>query len=83
MKIGLASKEFINKDIEKNTNTIIETMIEAKENNANMICFGEAFLQGFDSLSWNYEKDKEMALSLSSLPIKILCNYAKKLGICV
>ncbi|WP_349391819.1 hypothetical protein [Clostridium perfringens] len=33
MKIGLASKEFINKDIEKNTNTIIETMIEAKEEN--------------------------------------------------
>lgn len=83
MKIGLASKEFINKDIEKNTNTIIETMIEAKENNAHMICFGEAFLQGFDSLSWNYEKDKEMAFSLSSLPIKILCNYAKKIGICV
>ncbi|XZJ15285.1 hypothetical protein ACSXCH_10175 [Clostridium perfringens] len=37
MKIGLAYKEFINKDIVKNTNTIIETMIEAKENNAHMI----------------------------------------------
>ena len=48
MKIGLASKEFINKDIKKNTNTIIKSMIEAKENNAHMICFGEAFLQGFD-----------------------------------
>ncbi len=83
MKIGLASKEFINKDIEKNTDTIIKSMIEAKENNAHMICLGEAFLQGFDSLSWNYEKDKEMALSLSSLSIKILCDYAKKIGICV
>ncbi|WP_243449027.1 nitrilase-related carbon-nitrogen hydrolase [Clostridium perfringens] len=83
MKIGLASKEFINKDIEKNTDTIIKSMIEAKENNAHMICFGEAFLQGFDSLSWNYEKDKEIALSLSSLPIKTLCDYAKKIGICV
>lgn len=30
MKIGLASKEFINKDIEKNTHTIIKFMIEAK-----------------------------------------------------
>ena len=35
MKIGLASKEFINKDIEKNTDTIIKSMIEAKENNEN------------------------------------------------
>ena len=51
MKIALASKEFVNKDMQKNISTIIETMIIAKQNNADMLCFGEAFLQGFDSLS--------------------------------
>ncbi|EPV4646920.1 TPA: hypothetical protein ACSQIM_001141 [Clostridium perfringens] len=75
MKIGLASKEFINKDIEKNTHTIIKFMIEAKENNAHMICFGEAFLQGFDSLSWNYEKDKEIAYQKNPRLLEDLLNF--------
>ncbi|MDZ4992340.1 carbon-nitrogen hydrolase family protein [Clostridium perfringens] len=81
MKIGLASKEFVNGDIDQNILTIIETMKEAKKNNAEMICFGEAFLQGFDSLCWKYNRDKEIALKISSLPIQNICNYAKKIEI--
>lgn len=83
MKIALASKEFVNKDIQKNISTIIETMIIAKQNNADMLCFGEAFLQGFDSLSWDYESDKKIALKLSSTPIKTIAQAAKDIGICV
>ncbi|MGG5461134.1 carbon-nitrogen hydrolase family protein [Clostridium sp. B9] len=83
MKIGLASKEFINNDIQKNTLTIIETMKEAKENKAQMICFGEAFLQGFDSLSWNYAKDKVIAITKSSLHIKVISKFANDLDIAV
>lgn len=83
MKIGLASKEFINKDIEKNTNTIIKAMKEAKKNKVDMLCFGEAFLQGFDSLSWNYEDDRKIALSISASPIQKICNHSKDLKICI
>lgn len=83
MKIGLASKEFINRDINQNILTLIGAMKEAKRNNAEMICFGEAFLQGFDSLHFDYSKDKEIALSLSSLPIERICHSAKEIGICI
>lgn len=83
MKIGLASKKFVNRDIDQNILTIIDTMKEAKKNNAEMICFGEAFLQGFDSLYWEYSKDKEIALEISSSPIKRICHYAKEIRICL
>jgi len=29
-----------------------------------LLCFGEAFLQGFDSLSWDYENDQHVAISV-------------------
>ncbi|MGL4336342.1 MAG: carbon-nitrogen hydrolase family protein [Turicibacter sp.] len=82
MKIGLASKRFINGDIQQNSLTIVEMMKEAKQNNVEMLCFGEAFLQGFDSLCWNYDVDKERALNISSLPIQQICKSAKEIGIC-
>lgn len=40
-----------------------------------MICFGEAFLQGFDSLSWNYEKDKEIAYQKNPRLLEDLLNF--------
>lgn len=69
MKIALMSKEFINNDINFNTNQIISSIQELK-GQVDLICFGEAFLQGFDSLSWKYEIDKDIAISLDSMIIE-------------
>jgi N-carbamoylputrescine amidase len=33
---------------------------------ADVLCFGEAFLQGFDCLCWDYEVDRSTAVELSS-----------------
>lgn len=41
-------------------------MKEAKASGADLICFGEAFIQGFNALSWQYEEDQKTALSTSS-----------------
>ena len=81
MRVALASKEFINNDINHNLNVMIEAMREARENGAEVIMFGEAFLQGFDSLKWNYEVDKGIALSIFSEPINKICKESRKLNL--
>lgn len=69
MKIGLASYEFKNNDIAFNLSQIKRAMKSA-QGRVELLCFGEAFLQGFDALSWNYENDKHIAISTDS---KIMC----------
>ncbi len=65
MRIGLASYRVENKNTEYNISQIEKAMKEAKDK-VDILCFGEAVLQGFDSLCWNYEVDKEMAISTDS-----------------
>src|SRR5699024_10804673 len=77
MKIGLASKEFINGNIEKNIDTMKKTMRES--NNIDFILFPEAFVHGFDGITFNYNIDKNKALSINSLAIHKLRSYCNKL----
>lgn len=81
MRIALASKKFVNNNTEKNLETMIETMHEAKDQGAEVVMFGEAFLQGFDALKWNYDLDKFIALNTYSEPINRLCKESRKLNL--
>lgn len=81
MKIALASAKFINNDIAYNLHQMERYAHRAKDSGADLICFGETFLQGFDSLCWNYEKDKEVAVELSSPPIQKICRLSCDIGI--
>lgn len=81
MKIALASAKFINNDIAYNLHQMEHYARRAKDIGADLICFGETFLQGFDSLCWNYEKDKEVAVELSSPPIQKICRLSCDIGI--
>ncbi len=65
MKIALASYLVKNKDLQFNISQITRAMKEAS-GKADLLCFGEAVLQGFDSLCWDYETDKDMAISADS-----------------
>lgn len=56
MKIALAAVGFKNNNLAYNKEKIIE-LIKIYSKSADMILFGESFLQGFDCLVWNYEKD--------------------------
>ena len=84
IKIALAPYRFENNNITYNINQIEKAMKEASKN-ADVVCFGEAFLQGFDALSWNYDVDKNVAISKDSAIIKDLCKktilYNVDLGI--
>ncbi len=70
MKIGLAAYRFINNDIEFNISQIEKAL--KSTNNLDILCFGEAFLQGFDAFSWSFDIDKNVAISKDSNVMKRL-----------
>lgn len=72
LKIGLAPYKFINNDISFNI-AQIENAMNSAQNKVDLLCFGESFLQGFDALHWNYEYDKQIAISVDSTIMLQLC----------
>lgn len=56
-------------------------MRQAKREGAGLVCFGEAFLQGFNALSWRYEEDKNIALTTSSQEFLQIKAWTKEIGI--
>ena len=77
MRIGLVSYRCKNKDLAFNLGQIERAMREAHEN-VDLLCFGEAYLQGFDSLCWSYEADREMALETTSDSILQLAQWTEQ-----
>lgn len=81
MKIGLAAAKIVDGDIDYNLSQMERYMREGKERGADLVCFGEAFLQGFNALSWQYEKDKGIALTICSREFALIKELTKKIGI--
>lgn len=81
MKIALASAKFINRDVAFNLAQIEKYMREAKTAGAELVCFGESFLQGFACLDCEFETDKHMAVSMSSPEILKLCKLTEEIEI--
>lgn len=80
MRIGLVSYEFINNDISFNISQIGKAM-KYSRGKADLLCFGESFLQGFDSLNWSYEHDRQIAVSDDSPTMRKLCSMTVQYGI--
>ncbi len=81
MKIALASARIVDQDINYNLSQMERYMKEAKAEGAELVCFGEAFLQGFNALSWQYEEDRKIALTASSWEFMQIKKLTKELGI--
>lgn len=71
MRFGLCTYESKNNDIAFNMAQIGRALKESA-GKADCVIFGEAFLQGFDSLSWDIEKDRKVAVSTDSAEFKKL-----------
>lgn len=56
-------------------------MIDAQKKGAGLVCFGETFLQGFDSLTWRFEIDRAMAISTGSNVFSGICRMSVEHGI--
>ena len=80
MRIGLVSYRCRNRDISFNMSQI-ELAMKRSAGKADVLCFGEAFLQGFDALCWDYETDRSYALDLSSVAIAQLRSWTLQYGI--
>ena len=80
MVIQLISAPMFN-DTSRNVETLSRSMGEKR--GADLLVFGEAFLQGFDGLTWDVEKDKDIALSLQDDVIKLLRGLAKEHSVAV
>ncbi|MBQ1877597.1 MAG: carbon-nitrogen hydrolase family protein [Erysipelotrichaceae bacterium] len=74
MKIGLVSCRSENGNTAFNLSQI-ERFLKLNEGRADLLCFGEAFLQGFDALSWNYESDRNVAVTTASDLFQQLKNW--------
>ena len=81
MKIALASVRIIDQDINYNLSQMERYMKEAKTSGADLVCFGEAFLQGFNALSWQYEEDRKIALPSDSQEFIQIKTMTKEIGI--
>lgn len=77
MKIALASALVMNRDMEFNLQAMIDDIRDCS-GKAELILFGESVLQGFDSLCWDYETDRLMAVALTDPPIRRMRAAAKE-----
>lgn len=76
MVIGLACYEFINNDVKFNISQIEKALQHAPK--VDLLCFGEAFLQGFDAFCWRYDTDKTIAVSWQSAEIQQIEQLSKR-----
>ena len=81
MKIALASTPVRNGDVASNLTQMAKYISLAKEQGAELVCFGEAYLQGFDSLTWDFEEDKGTAVSCNSGLFQIIIGWTRDGGI--
>ncbi len=80
MRIGLAAYRFINGDIAFNM-AQIEKGMKAAQGKAELLCFGETFLQGFDALNWDYGHDKNIGITQDCGIVKKLCGLTSQYGV--
>lgn len=81
MRIALASARIVNRALKYNLSQMEHYVIDAKKKGAELICFGETFLQGFDALTWNFESDQTVAISLESNAFAEICHMSVQHGI--
>lgn len=82
MRCALASMGFINNDLQYNKQVIIDTMIKYADS-ADIVLFGEAFLQGFYAATFEPEHDKALAVTQNDRIIRDICAVAKHYAIAV
>jgi predicted amidohydrolase len=64
MKLGLVSAYSHNNDMHQNVKTIVKYLSE--NHHLDFLLFSEAFIQGFNALSWNYDIDINIAIPKDS-----------------
>lgn len=82
MKCALAALGFINEDLQYNKKVIIDTLTMCS-GKADIVIFGEAFLQGFYGATFDVDHDTQIAIAKDSPVIKEICSVARQYTIAV
>ncbi|URZ86927.1 carbon-nitrogen hydrolase family protein [Floricoccus penangensis] len=77
MKLVLTSAQFLNNQLSVNIKNLQEISSKYHNKDIDFICFGEAYLQGFDGLTWNINEDINRAISIEDKVITDLQEYSK------
>lgn len=77
----IGRRRVIDHDLEYNISQVEKFLGQARESGADLLCFGETFLQGFDSLHWNFAEDRETALRLDGPVMEALCRKTAETGV--
>jgi len=83
MRLGLIPSICKNGDTKFNFDKIKQHMKSGSQKNLDFVFFGESFLQGFDSLTWNFLNDKNIAVSKNDSIILEIKQHAikEKIGV--
>ncbi len=81
LKISLASVEIRDGELPFNLAAMRRAAEKAKRQGADLCCFGECVLQGFSCLSWQFEKDRKIAVSTDSDVFRLVCGMSREIGI--
>ena len=82
MKYALAAVGFINEDIEYNKAVLAGTLRKCA-GRADVVIFGEAFLQGFYGINFIAKHDTAVSISRDDMIIREICSMAKEYTIAV
>ncbi len=79
--ISLASVEIRDGDLPFNLAAMRRAAEAAKRKGADLCCFGECALQGFNCLSWQFDTDRKIAVSTDSAVFRTVCGLSGEIGI--
>lgn len=82
MRCALAALGFVNNDAERNLQTILDAM-QQYAGRADLIVFGEAFLQGFDAADFDPSHDRLIAITPDAPAVQQLREAARRHRIAV
>lgn len=82
MRCALAALGFVNGDTERNLQTVLAAM-RAYAGQADVVLFGESFLQGFYAADFDPAHDVHMALAADSSAVRRIREAAQTLGVAV
>lgn len=81
MRIALAAAPVADCDVTANLAQMKRFMQAAQARGADLVCFGESFLQGFNSLCWRFEEDKDMAITTDGEVFRSILEQSEAIGI--
>lgn len=80
MRIALAAMPVIDREVQHNLQVILDTAT-ALSGKADLILFGETALQGFEALTWDYDRDCRIAVAKEDPMIGRIRSAARELAI--